>query len=153
MQDRPKRKRKPGNRMLPLDVTASQRWSLAERVQYAVVMVGGLQAAQEKLGIPMRTLANWQSGAATPTDLDRLRLLSEAAGRPPDWIERGGPLIEAPAQPPDQPSPALITVQLPASILLPVFAIMCSKMPLATVEALQRTAADAVARRRNEQGS
>lgn len=153
MQATHKRKRKPGNRMPPLDFTAPERWTIAERVQYAVQMMGGLQAAEQALGIPQRTLANWQSGESVPSDLQRLRQMSEAARRPPDWIERGGPLIEPPRHQEggqNDCEPSMLTLRVPASVLLAAFRAACSELPLKTVEELHRATAEALARERNE---
>lgn len=139
--------------MPPLDVTAPERWTIAERIQYAVQMMGGLRAAEQALGIPYRTLANWQSGAATPSDLSRLRQLSEAAKRPAHWIERGGPLIDPPADQqgvPAAPQTSVVTLRLPGSVLLAAFQAICNELPLKTVEELHRTTAEAIARARND---
>lgn len=152
MHSKPQGKRKPGTRMPPLDVTASQRWTLCERVQYAIQMVGGILAAERALGIPYRTLANWQSGRAEPSDLQRLRQLSEAAGRPPDWIERGGPIIQRPAGK-DSGQPAtsspVLTLNVPASVLVAVFQAICSELPSSEVEKLHHVTADLL-RARND---
>lgn len=101
----------------------SENWeasSPAERLKTAVMAAGGLKAASQRAGVPLRTLGTYTRGGEMK--LSNLRQLADATGVTVEWLATGrGPMRpgetpppppELPAAPPPRPAPLFSSVNM-----------------------------------------
>ena len=91
------RKGQVGKNLPPFDWSTPQRWSLAERIRFAVAKCGERPDLHRDLGVSARTLARYKSGETVPDDTF-LAALSQVSGSRLAWLRAGGHLPPAPAQ-------------------------------------------------------
>lgn len=106
------RKGKVGKKLPPLDVTAPRRWSMSERIRFAVAKCGDEPMIHRDLGISARTLARYKSGETAP-DEAFLEALAQVAGVPSSWLRAGGHLPN-----PEPVGEEHLVIRVPAAALV-----------------------------------
>jgi transcriptional regulator with XRE-family HTH domain len=131
------RKGKVGKKLPALDVMAPTRWSVAERIRYALAKRGEDPNVHEALGVSARTLARYKAGETSP-DGAFLAALAQVSGVGEDWLRAGGdfPFIHPPED-------AQIVVRVPVDSLVELVRAAAPDLP----EEARRTIAEAVGMR------